>query len=67
VQLRDGKQVTCAINEQTAAPAGGTPTLTTGERNEAEIAATAALRRQAGNKNAYPSPATSPHCGEANK
>ena len=49
VQLHDGKQ-TCAINEPTATPASRTPTLTTSERNEAEIAATAALRRQAGRK-----------------
>ncbi|MFM0198116.1 hypothetical protein PQQ65_34200 [Paraburkholderia strydomiana] len=63
VRLHSGKQVMCAVNEPAAAPAAGaqTLTLTASERNEAEVAATAILRRQAGNRNAYPSPTTAPH------
>ncbi|WP_454830195.1 hypothetical protein [Paraburkholderia xenovorans] len=55
-QLHDGKQVTCAVDEPVAAAAAGaqTQTLTASERNEAEIAATAILRRQAGKQKCLP-------------
>lgn len=61
VRLHDGKHVTCAVNQPAAAPTGGTSTLTKRERTEAEVKATARLRRWPGDKTAYPSPTTAPH------
>lgn len=61
VRLHSGKQVTCAVNEPAAAPAGSTSTLTRRERTEAQVKATARLRRRTGDRNAYPSPTTAPH------
>ena len=61
VRLHSGKHVTCAVNKPAAAPAGGTSTLTRRERTEAQVKATARLRRRTGDRNAYPSPTTAPH------
>lgn len=57
MRLRDGMQGTYAVNEPAATPVSGaqTQTLTASERNEAEIAATAILRRNAG-KECLPTP-----------
>ncbi|TCK84176.1 hypothetical protein B0G74_8988 [Paraburkholderia sp. BL9I2N2] len=60
VHLRDGKQAVCAVNEPHSTQSPGAQTLSTVERNEAQIDATARLRRHLGNKNRYPSPATAP-------
>ncbi|MFM0732677.1 hypothetical protein PQQ52_19540 [Paraburkholderia sediminicola] len=62
VHLHDGKQVVCAVNEPLPMQAADrSQTLTTGELNEAQIDATARLRRHPGNKNHYPSASTAPH------
>jgi len=62
VRLHDGKQVVCAVNETRSMQAGDrNQTLTTRELNEAQIDATARLRRHPGNKNHYPSASTAPH------
>jgi hypothetical protein len=47
VQLNDGKRVTCSVNEpaSTASSSNDQQALTASERNEAEIVATAPLRR----------------------
>ncbi|CAE6734103.1 hypothetical protein R69888_02202 [Paraburkholderia haematera] len=47
VQLHDGKRVTCFVNEpaSTLSSSSNQQSLSTSERNEAEIDATAALRR----------------------
>ncbi|RKE39939.1 hypothetical protein B0G76_6393 [Paraburkholderia sp. BL23I1N1] len=47
VQLHDGKRVTCSVNEpaSTLLSSHDRQALTASERNEAEIDATAALRR----------------------
>lgn len=47
VQLHDGKRVTCFVNEpaSTLSSSNDQQALTTSERNEAEVVATAALRR----------------------
>ncbi|HZZ03335.1 hypothetical protein [Paraburkholderia sp.] len=60
VHLRDGKQVVCAVNEPRSMQPAGMQTLSTRERIEAQIDATARLRRHLGNKNHYPSAATAP-------
>jgi hypothetical protein len=69
VHLRDGKQAVCAVNEplgsaggvaQGAVQTSGTQSLSKRERNEAEIDATAPLRRLPINQNHYPTPATAP-------
>ncbi|MFM0412384.1 MULTISPECIES: hypothetical protein [Paraburkholderia] len=68
VRLHDGKWVTCAVNKPADVPAGSTSTLTRRERTEAQVKATARLRRRTGDENAYPSPTTAPHvqCWRAN-
>lgn len=68
VQLRDGKQATCTVNKPAAVPAGSTSSLTRRERTEAQVAATARLRRRPGDRNAYPNSTTAPHvqCWQAN-
>lgn len=62
VHLRDGKTATCIVNGHGPETLTGAaiPTLTTAERNEAEIDATARLRRVPKNKNAYPDALTAP-------
>ncbi|MGF6992887.1 hypothetical protein P3T25_001231 [Paraburkholderia sp. GAS32] len=47
VQLHDGRRVTCSVNEPASIPSlsNDQQALTARERNEAEIVATAALRR----------------------
>jgi hypothetical protein len=69
VHLRDGKQAVCAVNEPLGSAGGvaqGTvqtsaaQPLTTRERNEAEVDATAPLRRLPINQNHYPTRATAP-------
>lgn len=69
VHLRDGKQVVCAVNEPLGSAGGvaqgttqssGAQTLTRRERNEAEVDATAPLRRLPVNRNQYPTRATAP-------
>ncbi len=62
VLLHDGKQVVCAVNDVRPIQAGDrSQTLTTAELNEAQIDATARLRRHPGNKNLYPSASTAPY------
>ncbi|SOF01810.1 hypothetical protein SAMN05446635_9925 [Burkholderia sp. OK233] len=62
VHLHDGKQVVCAVNESRTMQAGDrSQALTTAELNEAQVDATARLRRHPGNKNEYPSSSTAPH------
>ena len=61
VQLHDGKHVECAVNQSLPITLSSRPPLTTRERNEAEIDATARLRRIFRDKNQYPSPGTAPH------
>jgi hypothetical protein len=61
VQLHDGRHVECAVNQSLPITLSSQPVLTTQERNEAEIDATARLRRFFRNKNQYPSPGTAPH------
>jgi len=60
VHLRDGKQVTCAVNEPTFAQQSAMQTLTKRDRNEAEVIATARLRRLPNNRNSYPTPISAP-------
>lgn len=47
VQLHDGKRVTCSVNEPASTPSSSNDqqALSASERNEAEVVATAALRR----------------------
>jgi hypothetical protein len=61
VRLHDGKHVECAVNQSLPIILSSRPGLTTRERNEAEIDATARLRRVFRSKNQYPSPGTAPH------
>jgi hypothetical protein len=59
--MHDGKQIVCRVNEPRPMQAGDRrQTLTTGELVEAQIDATARLRRHPGNKNHYPSASTAP-------
>lgn len=60
VHLHDGRQAVCAVNEPQSMQPASLQTLSTRERNEAQIDATARLRRHPGNKNHYPSAATAP-------
>lgn len=60
VHLRDGKQVTCAVNEPTFAQQATMQTLNRRDRNEAEVTATARLRRLPNNRNSYPTPISAP-------
>jgi len=60
VHLWDGKQAVCAVNEPTFAQQATMQTLTTRDRNEAEVIATARLRRLPNNRNNYPSPSSAP-------
>lgn len=65
VHLRDGKTVVCAVNQPRSMQPATMQKLSARERVEAQIDATARLRRQPGNKNHYPSQATAPRvsCG----
>jgi hypothetical protein len=64
VHLRDGRQVTCVVNDMVSTSpsdaAVSEPRLTTSERVEAELDATARLRRVHPDKNKYPDPTTAP-------
>jgi len=64
VRLRDGRQVTCVVNgtvpTNPSGPAVSESRLTTSERVEAELDATARLRRVHVDKNKYPDPTTAP-------
>lgn len=63
VQLDNGKQVTCAVNEPASRPADGAQlqTLSRSELNEAEVKAIVPLRHVRVSHNTYPSPANAPH------
>ncbi|WP_454830169.1 hypothetical protein [Paraburkholderia xenovorans] len=61
VHLHSGKQVVCAVNEPLKAQDRlRSQPLTVRELNEAQVDATARLRRQPGDKNHYPSPSMAP-------
>ena len=60
VHLRDGKQVVCAVNEPASTQKITMQTLSRRDRNEAEVIATAPLRRLPNNRNNYPSPISAP-------
>ena len=64
VHLRDGRAVNCVVNGVVSmSPAGmamSEPRLTTSESVEAELDATARLRRVHRDKNTYPDPTTAP-------
>ncbi|MEZ0606056.1 hypothetical protein ACAX43_28530 [Paraburkholderia sp. IW21] len=60
VHLHDGKQVVCAVNEPQSMRPVAVQMLSKRERIEAQIDATARLRRHPGNRNHYPSAATAP-------
>ena len=60
VHLRDGKQVVCAVNEPASAQQPAMQTLSKRDRNQAEIIATARLRRLPNSRSNYPSPISAP-------
>lgn len=62
VHLRDGTMATCVVNGPVngTTRTGGQSTLTTAQRNEAEVDATARLRRLPAHPKDYPTPRTAP-------
>jgi|AACY02.3.fsa_nt_gi hypothetical protein len=62
VRLRDGKTATCIVNGHGPETLTGAAisTLTTAEKNEAEVDAIAPLRGNRTQKNKYPDPVTAP-------
>ena len=60
VRLHDSKLVRCAVNQPLAPPNPPGPTLTTRERNEAEVLALQPMRLEVGPRSLYPTPYTAP-------